>query len=279
MPITAFIGVRISWLIVARNELLASLAASAAARACCASLNRRTFSIAITAWSANVSSSATSFSLNAACRRAGTRRSSPAPRRPRAAAARRSPSGIRCFERHAAACAENCVDRRVAGRGCGSCAPRARRCPRRSIQSSGPGPGVHAACWPRRGARRRATRRIATTLSSNSARQLATIASNTGCVSVIEPLMHAQDAALSPSGAPAPRLRLVEQPHVLDRDHRLVGERLQQADLRRRERPHLVAKAARSRPRPRPRATAARSAPCGIRSAAGSRGCPGIRIR
>jgi hypothetical protein len=27
MPMTAFIGVRISWLIVARNELLASLAA------------------------------------------------------------------------------------------------------------------------------------------------------------------------------------------------------------------------------------------------------------
>ena len=34
MPITAFIGVRISWLMVARNELFASLAASAAARAC-----------------------------------------------------------------------------------------------------------------------------------------------------------------------------------------------------------------------------------------------------
>ena len=34
MPITAFIGVRISWLIVARNALFASLAASAAARAC-----------------------------------------------------------------------------------------------------------------------------------------------------------------------------------------------------------------------------------------------------
>ncbi len=33
MPITAFIGVRISWLIVARNELFASLAVSAAARA------------------------------------------------------------------------------------------------------------------------------------------------------------------------------------------------------------------------------------------------------
>ena len=40
MPITAFIGVRISWLIVARNELFASLAASAAARASCASLEQ-----------------------------------------------------------------------------------------------------------------------------------------------------------------------------------------------------------------------------------------------
>ena len=40
MPMTAFIGVRISWLIVARNELFASLAASAAARASCASLEQ-----------------------------------------------------------------------------------------------------------------------------------------------------------------------------------------------------------------------------------------------
>ena len=56
MPITPFIGVRISWLIVARNSLLAWFAASAAARACLVSLNRRTFWIAITAWSANVCS-------------------------------------------------------------------------------------------------------------------------------------------------------------------------------------------------------------------------------
>ena len=48
MPMTAFIGVRISWLIVARKALLASLAASAAARASWASLNRRAFWIAIT---------------------------------------------------------------------------------------------------------------------------------------------------------------------------------------------------------------------------------------
>ena len=61
MPITAFIGVRISWLIVARNALLASLAVSAWAlaisacsRACCVSLNSRAFWIAITAWSAKV---------------------------------------------------------------------------------------------------------------------------------------------------------------------------------------------------------------------------------
>ena len=40
MPITAFIGVRISWLIVARNELFASLAVSAAARASCVSLEQ-----------------------------------------------------------------------------------------------------------------------------------------------------------------------------------------------------------------------------------------------
>ena len=41
MPITAFIGVRISWLIVARNELLASFADSAAACASCASAYSR----------------------------------------------------------------------------------------------------------------------------------------------------------------------------------------------------------------------------------------------
>ena len=64
MPITAFIGVRISWLIVARNALFASLAASAAARASWASLNRRAFWIAITAWSAKVSSRAISCAVN-----------------------------------------------------------------------------------------------------------------------------------------------------------------------------------------------------------------------
>jgi hypothetical protein len=36
MPITAFMGVRISWLMLARKIDFVRLAASAAARACCA---------------------------------------------------------------------------------------------------------------------------------------------------------------------------------------------------------------------------------------------------
>ncbi len=64
MPITAFIGVRISWLIVARKALLASFAVSAAARASWVCLNSRAFWIAITAWSAKVLSSAISLSEN-----------------------------------------------------------------------------------------------------------------------------------------------------------------------------------------------------------------------
>jgi hypothetical protein len=39
---------------------------------------------------------------------------------------------------------------------------------------------------------------------------------------------------LRDSARPSP-VELLEQPHVLDRDHRLVGERLEQGDLRYRE--------------------------------------------
>jgi hypothetical protein len=52
MPITAFIGVRISWLIVARNDPLAALASSAM-RVCSSSCwNRRALATAMAAWSA-----------------------------------------------------------------------------------------------------------------------------------------------------------------------------------------------------------------------------------
>ncbi len=49
MPITAFIGVLISWLIVARKALLARVAASASSFAARASSNSRAFSIAAAA--------------------------------------------------------------------------------------------------------------------------------------------------------------------------------------------------------------------------------------
>ena len=54
----AFIGVRISWLIVARKVLFASFAASAAARASCAAAYSRALSSAIDAsWAKRCSSS------------------------------------------------------------------------------------------------------------------------------------------------------------------------------------------------------------------------------
>ena len=57
------------------------------------------------------------------------------------------------------------------------------------------------------------------------------MASNTGWMSVGELEIDAQDLGSSRSAAPAPRCGLVEQPHVLDGDHRLVGEGLEQRDL------------------------------------------------
>ena len=67
--------------------------------------------------------------------------------------------------------------------------------------------------------------------------------SNTGCVSVIEPLMtlqHLGGGRLALERLPG----LVEQARVLDRDHRLVGEGLRQGDSWRRKR--RLARAARS---------------------------------
>ena len=49
MPITAFIGVLISWLIVARNALFACVAASASSRARWSSVTYRALSIAVAA--------------------------------------------------------------------------------------------------------------------------------------------------------------------------------------------------------------------------------------
>ena len=55
MPITAFIGVLISWLMVARKALFACVAASASSRARWSSLRYRALSIAVAANAANAS--------------------------------------------------------------------------------------------------------------------------------------------------------------------------------------------------------------------------------
>ena len=55
MPITPFIGVRISWLIVARKALFACVAASASSRARSSSVTYRAFSIAVAANAAKAS--------------------------------------------------------------------------------------------------------------------------------------------------------------------------------------------------------------------------------
>jgi hypothetical protein len=60
MPSTPFIGVRISWLIIAKNVDFAWLAASASAHFWRNSETSRAFSMAITAWSAKVATSAIS---------------------------------------------------------------------------------------------------------------------------------------------------------------------------------------------------------------------------
>ena len=91
------------------------------------------------------------------------------------------------------------------------------------------------------------------------------MASNTGCTSEGE-LAITFRCRPSPSAAPA-LPRLVEQPCVLDRDHRLVGEGLQQLDLMGGERagPGAVTLIDADRP---PCASGGRTACCGSRAAA-----------
>ena len=74
-------------------------------------------------------------------------------------------------------------------------------------------------------ARRRSVKTLAEAGAAELHCALATMASNTGCTSVGELADHPQD--LARRRLPLERLLgLVEQAHVLDRDHRLVGEGL-----------------------------------------------------
>ena len=86
-----------------------------------------------------------------------------------------------------------------------------------------------ARSWPSRAACRRRAARPRCRRAGTARRRARRSASNTGCTSVGEPLMTLQH--LGGRRLPLQRLLgLVEQAHVLDRDHRLVGEGLQQLD-------------------------------------------------
>ena len=109
----------------------------------------------------------------------------------------------------------------------------------------------HVAVEPRgRAACRRRTARAARSA----------MASNTGCTSVGDSLITRQD--LGGGGLPLQRLlRLVEQPRVLDRDHRLVGEGLEQRDLLVGERRRPRRADTRVAPMPRPSHSIGATAP------------------
>src|SRR5262249_51237694 len=67
------------------------------------------------------------------------------------------------------------------------------------------------------------------------------MASNTGFVSVTDPLIEARISAVAvcrSSASVSSRVPSIEQPPVLLRDHRLTGEGLDQLDLLVGERPH-----------------------------------------
>ena len=202
MPITAFIGVRISWLIVARKALFASLAASAAARASWASLNRRAFWIAITAWSAKVCSRAISLSENAG-RPSWRRQCSRCPalpdhRRDHEGTAARllcdtagSRSGTPSPVRHpgsAAAGGHRRPGRSPSDRsGAGSRA----RTPRREGPAAGPGRRRTCTCCCS------STTRTAVLSVGNRASQLSRIFSNTGLASATELLITCSTSAVA----------------------------------------------------------------------------------
>ena len=103
------------------------------------------------------------------------------------------------------------------------------------------GPLAHRATGcngPPAGPWRRRTGRPQRTVASHSPVALWTMASNTGWSIGRRARDHPQD--LGRRRLLLERLfRLVEQPDVLDRDHRLVGEGLQELDLPVGERPHL----------------------------------------
>ncbi len=241
MPITAFIGVRISWLIVARKALLASFAVSAAARASWVCLNSRAFWIAITAWSAKVLSSAISLSENGL---GGWRiiMIEPIPR---------SSHSIGTTGGRVVADEFDHVAHRGRRIGHGSHVGHVNGTsrandPRRDGLIERPGEGT------RNGVERRPAPRGRMHQLVVAEQEDAQLLDGEQVPATVEDLVehrcgvghrtadHLQH--LGRGGLLLQRLLgLVEQPHVLDRDHRLVGEGLEQPDVLFGEGPHLGA--------------------------------------
>ena len=266
-------------------ELLMTRRISAVAVCCssalaCVSLNSRTFSIAITAWSAKVSSSAICLSVNGrgsgaqsddrADRRRLRASSAPRAARDATAAAARSRAGTR---------------RRRATSGMWTSGARADRGPATDCRDRGAEQRSHQAIdargprWRDRSMDRPRPRAEARTVvrAATGARRSRAIASNTGCMSVGELLITRRISR--GRGLLLERLLgLVEQAHVLDRDHRLVGERLEQRDLLVVERPGLTRQTRSRRSRVLPAAAAPRARAMSDADAAG-RGPPRTRPR
>ena len=205
--------------------------------------------MAMTAWSANVSSSSICLSVNgpASCR---ATRSTPIGRalpehrhargRSGASAPRRSPSAY-----------VGIAPRR---RGCATTAPRGWPGPSRP---RGVGQRMHAAPGPRgRPARVAVARRHAMQLAVDAERRADVAPHSRAALSTIV-VEHRLDVGRRAADDPqdlagrrlllerlgeiaVARLELLEQAHVLDGDHRLVGEGLQERDLLVGERPDLA---------------------------------------
>ena len=218
---------------VGEPPMTCSISAVAVCRssASCVSLNRRTFSIAITAWSAKV------------CSSAELRRRRTARLRARHARSRRCARRLPQHRHGQARCASRPARRRVLDASSGvvgqtsaivrPCARSRRPAPWSMPRPACAGRRARAfrvACGRAGSARRCSISPSNRHDAARDARRTAARAarrslSNTGCDVGRRAADDAQD--LGRRGLPLQRLlRLVEQAHVLDRDHRLVGEGL-----------------------------------------------------
>ena len=232
----ALSGVRSSCDMLARNSDLCLLAISSSRLLAWISLNRRAFWIAITAWSAKVLSSASSLSVNGC---GGSRETwiAPTPRSsqsigakaieklPAASATRRSGAGTSAIGEHVGEVDDAALaDRRSPSRCLRAGAGTRRRERALGCSIATPRKPPCAACRRRRSGRCRArSPRTAARSCRGSCRTPA-------AVSATELLITCSTSAVAVCCSSASFVSL-KQARVLDRDHRLVGEGLEQLEL------------------------------------------------